>query len=124
MVLSARSRNIDGPWEWSSHNLSVHTRSRAETWWSQGHGRLVDDADGSWWMTYHSYRNGAQNLGRQVLLLPIEWTADGWYKVRDDISAGSHIPRLTWNPDPQQTRLPPFPAQHLICNGSSGKAMT
>ena len=43
-------------------------------------------------MTLHSYRNGVQTLGRQVLLLlPIEWTADGWYKVRDCVSAGNLI---------------------------------
>lgn len=100
MVLSARSRNIDGPWEWSPHNPIVHTRSRAEAWWSQGHGRLVDDTDGSWWMTYHSYGTGAQNLGRQVLLLPIEWTADGWYKVRDGVSAGDPIPKAHLEAEP------------------------
>ena len=37
MVLSARSRNIDGPWEWSPHNPIIHTQIRAETWWSQPH---------------------------------------------------------------------------------------
>ena len=108
MVLSARSRNIDGPWEWSPHNPIVHTRSRAETWWSQGHGRLVDDADGSWWMTYHSYRNGAQNLGRQVLLLPIQWTEDGWYKVRDDVSAGNPTPKAHLEPEPSANMAAAF----------------
>ena len=45
MVLSARSRNIDGPWEWSPHSPIVHTSSKTE-WWSKGHGRLVDAAGG------------------------------------------------------------------------------
>lgn len=108
MVLSARSRNIDGPWEWSPHNPIIHTQSRAEKWWSQGHGRLVDDADGSWWMIFHSYRSGAQNLGRQVLLLPIQWTADGWYKVRDDVSAGSPIAKSHLEPEPAAEIVPAF----------------
>ena len=38
MVLSARSRNIDGPWQWSPHNPVVHTYGKAEKWWSKGHG--------------------------------------------------------------------------------------
>jgi len=93
MVLSARSRNIDGPWEWSPHNPIVHTYSNNEKWWSKGHGRLVDAHDGSWWMTLHSYQNGLQTLGRQILLLPVVWTRDGWFKVPDGISAGDPIPK-------------------------------
>jgi xylan 1,4-beta-xylosidase len=100
MVLSARSRNIDGPWEWSPLNPIVHTYSKAEKWWSKGHGRLVDAADGSWWMTLHSYQNGLQTLGRQVLLLPVVWTADGWYKVPDGISAADPIPKAHLEPGP------------------------
>ena len=100
MVLSARSRNIDGPWEWSPFNPIVHTYSKREKWWSKGHGRLVDAADGSWWMTLHSYQNGLQTLGRQILLLPITWTADGWYKVPDGISGADPIPKAQLGPAP------------------------
>ena len=98
MVLSARSRNIDGPWEWSPFNPVVHTYSKREKWWSKGHGRLVDDADGSWWMTLHSYENGLQTLGRQILLLPVTWTADGWYKVPDGVTGGDPIPKAQLGP--------------------------
>ncbi|AXC12226.1 Beta-xylosidase [Acidisarcina polymorpha] len=113
MVLSARSRNIDGPWDWSPHNPIIHTRSRAEKWWSQGHGRLVDDADGSWWMTFHSYQNGAQNLGRQVLLLPIVWTEDGWYKVRDGVSAAGQIYKAHLEPESLRDTAPAFAGTNL-----------
>ena len=98
MVLSARSRNIDGPWEWSPHNPIVHTQSKNEKWWSKGHGRLVDAHDGSWWMTLHSYQSGLQTLGRQILLLPVSWTADGWYKVPDGITGGDPIPKSHLEP--------------------------
>ncbi len=86
MVISARSRNVDGPWEFSPYNPIVHTARREERWWSQGHGRLVEAPDGSWWMTYHAYENGYRSLGRQTLLMPIEWTKDGWYRVPAGIS--------------------------------------
>jgi len=31
-------------------------------------------------MVYHGYENGYWTLGRQTLLEPIEWTADGWFR--------------------------------------------
>lgn len=87
MVISARSRNVDGPWEYSPFNPIVPTRSKAEHWWSKGHGRLVEATDKSWWMTCHAYENGYRSLGRQLLLLPVEWTSNGWYRIPAGISA-------------------------------------
>ncbi len=91
-VVSARSRHADGPWELSPHNPVVRTRSRDDRWMSVGHGRLVDTPAGKWYMTVHSYENGYRTLGRQLLLLPIEWTADGWFRVPEGVTAESAIP--------------------------------
>jgi xylan 1,4-beta-xylosidase len=33
-------------------------------------------------MVYHGYENGFRTLGRQTLLDPIEWTADGWFRAK------------------------------------------
>src|SRR5665213_3295390 len=74
-VVSARSRHADGPWEYSPYNPIAHTPSRNDRWLSIGHGRLVDTPDGKWYMTVHAYENGYRALGRQLLLLPIEWTS-------------------------------------------------
>lgn len=81
MVIAARSRSINGPWENCPHNPLVHTTSDAEKWWSRGHASLVEAPDGSWWALYHGYENGFWTLGRQALLDPIEWTADGWFRM-------------------------------------------
>jgi xylan 1,4-beta-xylosidase len=43
-------------------------------------------------MTVHAYENGYRTLGRQLLLLPVEWTADGWFRVLPEIAADSAIP--------------------------------
>src|ERR1035438_8447156 len=91
-VISARSRHAEGPWEFSPYNPVVRTRSRDDRWMSVGHGRLVDTPGGKWYMTVHSYENGYRTLGRQLLLLPIEWTADGWFRVPDGITADAAIP--------------------------------
>jgi beta-xylosidase len=91
-VISSRSKHADGPWEFSPYNPIVHTQSRTDRWLSVGHGRLVDTPDGKWYMTVHSYENGYRTLGRQLLLLPIEWTADGWFHLKPEIAADSAIP--------------------------------
>lgn len=80
MVVSARSKNILGPWENSPYNPIVHTYSADEKWWSKGHGTIIDDVNGNWWIIYHAYENGFYTLGRQTLIEPIEWTADGWFR--------------------------------------------
>jgi xylan 1,4-beta-xylosidase len=91
-VVSARSRHAEGPWEFSPYNPVLHTQSRDDRWLSVGHGRLVDTPDGKWYMTVHAYENGYRTLGRQLLLFPVEWTADGWYRVLPEIAADSAIP--------------------------------
>ena len=91
-VVSARSRHADGPWEFSPYNPIVHTKTRDERWLSLGHGRLVDTPDGKWYITVHSYEWGYRTLGRQLLLLPIEWTHDEWFRVPAGVTAESAIP--------------------------------
>lgn len=81
MIVSARSKAIEGPWENSPYNPILRTTSGAERWWSKGHGTLVEGPDGRWYIVYHAYENGFYTLGRQTLLEPIEWTADGWFRT-------------------------------------------
>ncbi len=94
MVVSARARTLDGPWQNSPHNPLVRTLSVAEPWWSRGHATLVEGPTaGDWHMVYHGYENGYRTLGRQTLLAPIEWTADGWYRARPGSGdAGQPLP--------------------------------
>ena len=111
-----------GPWEFSPYNPIAHTRSRDDRWLSVGHGRLVDTPDGKWYMTVHAYENGYRTLGRQMLLLPIEWTADGWFRVPPGITADSAIPM----PIPGTVQQPfadpsdDFTTPELACSGVSG----
>lgn len=82
MVIAARSKSIHGPWEDCPYNPLVRTTSVHEKWWSRGHATLVEGPDGSWWAVYHGFENGFWTLGRQTLLDPIEWTDDGWFRMR------------------------------------------
>lgn len=80
MVVVARSRSINGPWQLDPHNPIIRTRNKSEPWWSKGHGSLVETPRG-WYMVYHAYENGYMTLGRQMLMEPVEWTRDGWFRV-------------------------------------------
>lgn len=94
MVVTARSKSPLGPWENSPYNPIVHTYSADDNWWSKGHGTIVDDVNGNWWIVYHAYANGYHSLGRSTLIEPIEWTADGWYRTKPTaapIRPGKHI---------------------------------
>ena len=94
MVVSARSRSPLGPWKNSPLNPVVKTWSRAEKYWSKGHGTIFDDADGRWHIAYHAYENGYLPLGRNTLIEPIEWTKDNWFKTVRDSKAEGPVYRL------------------------------
>jgi len=94
MVIAARAGSLAGPWENCPHNPLVRTTSVDERWWSRGHATLVEGPDGSWWAVYHGYENGYWTLGRQTLLDPVEWTADGWFRMKGgDLSRPIAKPR-------------------------------
>ena len=99
MCVAARSKSIFGPWENSPYNPIVHTYSSKERWWSKGHGTLVDDADGNWWIVYHAYANGYHTLGRSTLIEPVEWTSDGWFRTArtapSDLPEGQAVMKLS-----------------------------
>ncbi|MDD4921262.1 MAG: family 43 glycosylhydrolase [Bacteroidales bacterium] len=80
MVVASRSKSVLGPWENSPYNPIIHTTNSSEKWWSKGHGTLIEDVKGKWWLVFHGYEKGYYNMGRQTLLQPVEWTADGWFK--------------------------------------------
>ena len=92
MVVSARSKSPFGPWENSPYNPVIHTASRDEFWWSQGHGTLVEDVSGHSWIVYHGYEKGFHTLGRQTLLIPVEWTEDCWFRVPEGVTSSDTIP--------------------------------
>jgi beta-xylosidase len=89
MVVAARSRSPLGPWEYSPYNPVIRTCSRAERWWSRGHGTLIELANGEWVIVHHGYLAGFHTLGRQTLVTPIEWTPDGWFRALPETAANA-----------------------------------
>lgn len=91
MVVAARSKSINGPWENSPYNPIVRTWNNTDRWWSKGHGSLIDTPQGDWLIVYHAYENGFYNLGRQTLMEPVEWTGDGWFRIPEKIKVDQPI---------------------------------
>lgn len=91
MVVSARSDSPLGPFENSPHNPVIHTENRSERWWSQGHGTLVDDVEGTWWILYHGYESSFHTLGRQTLMMPVKWLEDKWFVVPANVKSYDDI---------------------------------
>lgn len=93
MTISARSRTPFGPWENSPYNPIIRNTRRDSKWVSTGHGTLVDSPDGKWWIVFHGYERENRTIGRQTLLLPIEWTEDGWFRVPNGADIDRPLPK-------------------------------
>ena len=65
-----------GPWEKSPANPIL---AGNDAWRCPGHGSIVSDADGRYWLLYHAYaQNGFVATGREMLLDEVVFGADGW----------------------------------------------
>jgi beta-xylosidase len=72
----ARARDMLGPWEKSPANPIL---AGNDVWRCPGHGSIVSDADGRYWLLYHAYaKNGFVATGREMLLDEVIFGSDGW----------------------------------------------
>ncbi|MCC2957384.1 glycoside hydrolase family 43 protein [Massilia sp. IC2-477] len=84
VVILARSRSPWGPFEGAPDNPILTHRDRPELLLQAlGHADLVQTPAGKWFMVLLGVRHlkHKHHLGRETLLAPVEWTADGWLKV-------------------------------------------
>jgi xylan 1,4-beta-xylosidase len=82
MVTIARGSGPFGPFESCEWNPICTHRSLPLPIKTVGHGDLLRAHDGSWWMVCLGIRPvpypWRHHLGRETLLAPVEWGADGW----------------------------------------------
>jgi xylan 1,4-beta-xylosidase len=80
-VSIARSRTLEGPWIGKAANpiLTHRHLGKGASIINVGHGDLVDDPNGGWWMVLLASRpyDGSSNLGRETFLVPVDWE-DEW----------------------------------------------
>lgn len=90
MEVLARGSSPDGPFENSPRIPIVSNRDLGGyPLQGTGHADLIEDAYGNWWMVLLAFRQTGQylpfhHLGREVCLIPVHFTADGWMNAGTD----------------------------------------
>ncbi len=103
MITIARSKNIWGPYEGCPHNpILTHRNTYLDPIQGTGHGDLIQDHQGDWWMVFLAFRVNGQfyhTLGRETFLAPVTWE-NGWPVVNkgEDISMRMNVPTLPLHP--------------------------
>ena len=86
----ARSESLTGPYTKSPHpvvavDMDRYRRKVNCTWEGPGHGSVVQDSGGMWWLVYHAWVYGGVGVnppGREMLLDRLVMDKDGWPSVR------------------------------------------
>ena len=81
METIARSDSPWGPYEGCPHNPILSHRSFASPIQCTGHGDMVQDHTGNWWLAHLGVRPATphcHHLGRETYLAPVRWDEQGW----------------------------------------------
>ena len=90
MATYAMSHNPYGPYESYRHNPVLTNRDLGGyEIQGIGHGDLIEDNDGNWWILLLGFRQIGQwatyhHLGREVFLSPATFDNDGWFTAGDN----------------------------------------
>ncbi|WP_414660817.1 family 43 glycosylhydrolase [Horticoccus sp. 23ND18S-11] len=83
----ARAKDMLGPWEKCPANPLLAGNA---AWRCPGHGSIVTDRAGRYWLLYHAYAaKGFVATGRQMLLDEVVFGADGWPSINGGKGASS-----------------------------------
>lgn len=111
-VAISRSKNIWGPYESCPHNPILTNRMSYSIIQGTGHGDLIQDNDGNWWMVHLAFRpavDGIHFIGRETCLTPVEWKENEWPVVNKNGNADETVNIV---PSGFQQQLPqPFSQQ-------------
>jgi xylan 1,4-beta-xylosidase len=107
----ARSRSPWGPFEANPANPILTHRERPESpLQAVGHGDLVQTPEGAWFVVLLGIRpvNRHHHIGRETLLAPVTWDAEGWPHVNNDAPLS---PRMTADGLPRAMPWPKPPVR-------------
>lgn len=77
----ARAKKLLGPWEKNPKNPILAENNE---WKCPGHGSIVDDEQGRYWLLYHAYDAASFVFtGREALLDEVIFPANGWPTIND-----------------------------------------
>lgn len=109
----ARSRQIEGPYESNPNNpimTNCNMKGQGMQIQGTGHGDLLQDQNGQWWMVFLAYRNfggSYHHLGRETYLAPVTWKNE-WPIVNDGnpidtLMAANVLPQYSFQKKPTRT---------------------
>lgn len=118
-IAISRSQNIWGPYESCDQNPILKPTSDLDRFaycHYNGHGDLVQDASGRWWLVCLGVRKdqaGRMVMGRETFLTPVEWPQDqAWPCIQQPISKILRWPGvgdiITPGPPPAEAIPSPF----------------
>lgn len=90
MVVYARGEAVSGPFEAYPNNPVLTNRNLGGyELQGVGHGDLIQDHEGNWWMLHLGFRQTGRwltyhHLGREVFLTPVTFGEDGWFTAGHD----------------------------------------
>lgn len=94
MVTIQRADNIEGPYEPCPHNpILTHRDNFKSLIQCIGHGDMVEDHQGNWWMVLLGVRptgSMLHHLGRETFLTPFEWK-DGWPVLSEVVAVENRV---------------------------------
>ena len=79
-ISTLRARKLEGPWEADPSNPVMFSTDNGAKFEGPAHGTLIETPKGEWYITYHAHETAFYSLGREMLMDPIEWTPDGWWR--------------------------------------------
>lgn len=102
MIVYARGNSPYGPFE-AYPNNPVLTNRNLGGYEIQGvgHGDLIQDHDGNWWIVHLGFRQIGRwvlhhHLGREVFLMPVTFHEDHWFTVGDDGTTQGKLKQTTF----------------------------
>ena len=119
MVTIARSKTPWGPFESCPRNpILTNMQARSLEIHCTGHGDLVEDHQGNWWIICHGIRIAQKymtHIGRETFLSPVTWDEHGWPIVNDGkwIEQNSEGPLLPSFPVNAENELDHFDEKTL-----------
>jgi xylan 1,4-beta-xylosidase len=86
----ARSHALLGPWEKNPANPIL---AGNKTWKCPGHGSIVADERGRYWLLYHAYSTGGSIFtGREAMLDEVKFGADDWPTINGGLGPSVKAP--------------------------------
>ena len=115
MITMQRSISLYGPYEKCPITPVVSNRDKSkELLQSVGHGDLIEDHVGNWWIVSLATRpiKHRHNLGRETILMPVTWQ-NGWPIVVDGFAKTSYQSPLNIEKQLKNSFTDTFEEDHL-----------